>query len=112
MNTAPGALPIMGGPDIYDDILKELQENGDVPEKTFRRYVLLMLVDLGRGRKDVDTIKEQVEILKRNSLLLQMKKHPKITIPAVGAFIILIIFVIAHLGLWTWVADLIGVPIP
>ena len=101
-----------GGADIYDDIIKTLEENGELDDKTFRRLVLYALIDLGRGRKDIKEIKKKVEDLKENSLLLIAKKHPKASIGVITFLAIFVISVIARLELWPWLAELIGIPLP
>jgi hypothetical protein len=102
----------MAGRDIYDDILEQLQDNGDIDSPTFRRSVLLVLVDLGRGRQQMDVIEKKIDCLERNSLMLQAKKHLWITLPVLGFLAVFIISVIARLALWGWVFDTIGAPIP
>lgn len=101
-----------GGPDIYDDIIKELHSDAELDDDTFRRYVLLVLVDLGRSRKQIAEIKKKVDLLERNSLLLQCKRHPKITIPVLTFLAVFVFTVIVHLELWAWIFNLIGVPLP
>ena len=103
---------IPGGADIYDDIIKTLEDDGELDDKTFRRLVLFALVDLGRGRKDIKVIKEKVEELEENSLYLIAKKHPKISLGLLGFLVVFVISVIAHLELWGWLAELAGIPLP
>ncbi len=112
MSSNPQRTTAAAGSDIYDDIIKALRENGDMPAKDFRRYVLLVLVDLGRGRKQMTAINKKLDCLERNSLLLQAKKHLWITLPVLGFLGVFIISVIARLALWGWVFDTIGAPIP
>jgi len=101
-----------GGADIYDDIIKTLEENSELDDKTFRRLVLYALIDLGRGRRDIKEIRKKVDELKDNSLLLIAKKHPKLSVGILTFLVVFVISVIAHLDLWIWLAELIGIPLP
>ena len=113
----------VGGPDIYDEIIKVLKDNGELSPKEFRRLVLFTLVDLGLGRKDAKICKEsiakvdkRVEKLEKHSLLLIASNHPKAAAAtgAIGA--LFVVAVISHLDLWIWIKDLIEglleVPLP
>ena len=103
-----------GGPDIYDDIIEALRDNGDLTPKQFRRLVLLTLVDLGRGRRDaklckesIDRVDKKVEKLEKYTILLIAHNHPKAatTIGAITA--LFVITVISRLGLWVWIKEVI-----
>jgi hypothetical protein len=80
-----------GGNDIYNDIIETLKENGDIDDQTFRQYVLFALVDLGRGKREIDQIKKKVERLERNSIILIAKKYPKVSVTILGFFVVFVI---------------------
>jgi hypothetical protein len=101
-----------GAPDIYDDIIDTLENNGEMETIHYRRLILYALLDLGRGRKDIAEISVKVKTLERNSILLIAKKHPKISLSISGFFAVFIILVIVRLDLWTWLAAAIGFPLP
>ena len=102
----------MPGGSIYEDIVKTLETNGEMEDEQYRRLVLFALVDLGRSRKTIDEIKKKVEKLERNSILLIAKRYPKASIAILSFSTVLMVVVIAQLGLWHWLFDLIGIPIP
>ena len=102
----------MPGGNIYDDIVKTLEINGEMEDEQYRRLVLFALVDLGRSRKTLNEIKKKVERLERNSILLIAKKHPKASIGILTFMAAFTVATIAHMELWHWLFELIGVPIP
>lgn len=112
-----------GGSDIYDDIIKALDKNGDLTEKQFRRLVLLTLVDLGRGRRDakicregIEQVNKRIDVIEKYTLLLWMGRHPKGTAIVLFLLGLFVFGVVSHLELWGWIQQLIeqilGVPLP
>lgn len=112
-----------GGVDIYQQILKALEENGDLDDATFRKFVLFALVDLGHGRRDskickeaIARVDERVKKLEKQSVIGLAHKHPKAAI-AIGVVLVLfVVAVISHLDLWIWIRQVIEgwleVPLP
>ncbi len=112
-----------GGVDIYDQIIKALEENGDLEDAAFRQFVLFALVDLGKGRRDSKICKEaiaqvdkKVTKLEKYTILLIAHKHPKASIAIGIGFGAFVITVISRLDLWIWIRLLIEgwleVPLP
>lgn len=112
-----------GGLDIYDDIIKALEENGELDGKQFRRLVLFALVDLGRGRRDsracrdgIAQVNKRIDKLEKYSILLLAHRHPKISISIGAVMGLFVIAVVSHLELWFWLKEVIEgwleVPIP
>ena len=101
-----------GGSNIYDDIIKMLEENGEMKDSQFRRLVLIALVDYGRRIKTVEEIKKKVELLERNSILIIAKKYPKAAISIISVVVFLAAAIIGHLELWKWILMVFKIPIP
>lgn len=112
-----------GGVDIYQQIIKALEDNGDLDDASFRKFVLFALVDLGQGRRDarickesIAKVDERVEKLEKQSIIGMAHKHPKAA-AAIGMILVLfVVAVISRLDLWIWIRLLIEgwleVPLP
>jgi hypothetical protein len=118
----PGIFPSRGG-DIYDDIIKALDDNGELDDTSFRRLVLFALVDLGKGReeirhvaKDIKKVDERVKTLEKFTILIIASKHPKITCTIIAIVGLFTLLVISRLELWVWISEVLsgltGVPLP
>jgi hypothetical protein len=112
-----------GGVDIYDQIIKALEDNGDLDDATFRKFVLFALVDLGKGRRDSRICKESIAAvdkkvtkLEKYSILLLAHDHPKASIAVGFVVAAFVITVISRLELWIWIGQVIEgwleVPLP
>ena len=112
-----------GGVDIYDQIIKALEENGDLDDASFRKFVLFALVDLGMGRRDSRICKESIAAvdkkvtkLEKYSILLLAYDHPKAAIAIGMVFVLFTVTVISRLELWVWIRQviegLLEVPLP
>lgn len=104
----------MPGGDIYDNIVEALEANGNLDQRTYRRLMLLALVDLGRTQQacklGLAEMNVKVKLIEENSIMLWARRNPKISVPAIVIFIVLTIYIVAHLGLFNWILEYLGLP--
>lgn len=105
-----------GGGDIINEIIGKLDKNGDLNKDERDHYIVLLLIALVRRTEPIAEIKDQIEELQDNSLVLVAKKHPKISVPFLVFSTAVLTSVIAHLEMWgwirAWITELIGFPLP
>lgn len=105
-----------GGSDIINEIIGKLDKNGDLNEDERDHYIVLLLIALVRRTEPISEIKDRIEELEDNSIVLIAKKHPKISLPFLAFCGIIVASMIARLEMWgwigAWIAKLIGLPIP
>ena len=99
-----------GGDDIFERIVDALAANGAVKEAEYRRMVLFALVALGKCAPMIRDVQKEVEELKRNSILLMVKKYPKTFGLIAILFGVLTVATILHLGLDGWFFELFNIP--
>jgi hypothetical protein len=112
----PGIAQMTGGPNIFDDVLKALDKNGDLPETEWKRAQVLLFAELGRRTKPISEIKKKVDKIESHSILLMARNHPKSAISVIAIIAIFTIAIISHLELWIWFGqvftDITGISLP
>lgn len=102
----------MADKDIFEEILEDLDQNGRLSDKEWRRRQVVLFAELGRRTKPIAEIVKKVERLESNSVLLIARKHPKAAVTIAGFFILLTFIWIDHLKLWYWFFEVFGLPTP
>lgn len=84
---------------IFDEIKEILEANGSIPQSTKDRLMLTAMLALpsiidDAMEKRIKCVEDEIEILKRNNIVLWINKHPKLS---VGGFVFFVIMANSNL---------------